>query len=138
MKSFVAIALFGLFAVALANPLTEDQVKKSQEHAAKCAAVHKVDGKVVHQLKKGDFSNEDESTKKFVHCFLQEAGLVDKDGKQNKEVIIQKLTKSGKKSEGDIKKVVEECDKVTGATADEKSYNGYKCYRMKIPAEELQ
>lgn len=132
MKSFVAIAVVGLFAVAFAVPLTEEQVKKSQENAAKCAAVHKVDGKVVHQLKKGDFSNNDESTQKFVHCFLQEAGLVDQHGKQQEDVILEKLTKSEKKDKAEIKKVMDECKHVDGTSDYNRSYNAYKCYRTKI------
>lgn len=132
MKAFVTIALVGLIAIASAVPLTDDQVKKSQEHAAKCAAVNKVDGKVVHQLKKGDFTNNNESTQKFVHCFLQEAGLVDQHGKQNVDVIIAKLTKSEKKDKAEIQKVVDECKSVEGTSDYNRSFNGYKCYRSKI------
>lgn len=132
MKSFTAIALVGLFAVALAVPLTEEQIQKSQEHVMKCAAKYNVEASVVQQLKNGDFSNSDESTQCFTHCFLQEAGLVDAHGNQNEAVIIAKLSQSAQKTESDIKNVYEVCKNVMGTSDCNKSYNAYKCYRTQL------
>lgn len=132
MKSFVAIVFFGLIAGAFTIPLTEEQIKKSQELVMKCAAKFNVEASVVQQLKNGDFSNSEESTQCFALCFLHEAGLVDEHGNQIESAIIEKLSLSAKKEKSEIKKVYDECKNVIGTSACNKSFEAYKCYRTKL------
>jgi hypothetical protein len=124
MKSFIAFAV--ILAVAFAAPLTDEQKAKAQQHAKKCIAETGADPAAVQKLKEGDYSNNDEKTQCFALCFLKEAGMVDAEGNQNEEVIIEKLSATHDKSK--VKAVVAKCKNQTG-TPCEKAFNAYKCYR---------
>lgn len=130
MKAFVAVAVFGLLAVAIAGPFTEDQMKKGQEHAAKCMAEHKVTPEIVQKIKSGDFSAVDDNVECFTLCFQQAAGFVDAQGNPNKDVIVQKLSTTKDKKE--VEAVFEKCKDVQGSTPCKKAFNGFKCYRSAI------
>lgn len=131
MKSFAIIVVFGIIACAIAAPLTEEQIKKGQEHVKTCIEKTKVDPAVVQQLKAGDFSNDDESTQCFALCFLKEAGFVDANGNQQEDVIVQKLAVE-EKDKPMIRSLVQKCKNVGGSSPCNKAFNAYKCYRSSL------
>ena len=125
MKSFVVI--FVLVTIATAVPFTEEQVKKGQEHVKKCVDETKVDPANVMKLKQGDFSADDEKSQCFALCFFREAGFMDTAGKQNENVIVEKL--SAGKDKASVKALYEKCRNEKGTSACNTAYNVYKCYR---------
>lgn len=127
MKSFVAIAIFGLLAVAAAQPFTEEQLKKGEELMKKCIGETKVNPEVVKQLKAGDFSNNDETSQRFTLCFLNAAGFVDANGNQQENVIIEKLSTTNDKAK--VKALYEKCKNEKGSSPHETAYVAFKCYR---------
>lgn len=130
MKSFVAFAIFGLLAVAAANPFTEEQVKKGQEHVKKCIAETNVDPANVQKLKQSDFSADDEKSQCFALCFFREAGFMDANGNQNKAVIVEKLSTNKDKSK--VESLYEKCKNEKGSSPCNTAFNVYKCYRSAV------
>lgn len=130
MKSFVAFVVFGLIAITVAHPFTDDQVKKGHEHVKKCVAETKVDPAAVQKLKDGDFSNDDEKLQCFALCFFREAGFMDAQANQNEEVIIQKL--STDKDSTKVKALFEKCKNEKGTSPCNTAFNVYKCYRSAV------
>lgn len=127
MKSFIAIAVFGLLAVAAALPFTDEQIQKGREHAKKCMEETGVDPAIVQKLKTGDFTGHDEKSECFTFCFLNNAGFVDATGAQNEAVIIEKL--SVDKDKAQVTALYEKCKNEEGSNACNKAFNMYKCYR---------
>lgn len=127
MKSFVAIALFGIISVAVAHPFTDEQIKKVQEHIKACIVETKVDPEVVGKLKAGDFSSNDEKAQCFTLCFLQKSGLMDANANQNESVIIEKLSVDKDKTK--VKALFDKCKNEKGSSPCETAFNVYKCYR---------
>lgn len=128
MKFFVAITILGFIAVTSAAPFTEEQMKHGQAHVKKCIGETGATPEDVGKLKAGDFSNEDEKVQCFSLCFFREAGFMDANGNQNRDVIISKL--STDKDKKAVEALYEKCkNSNTGATSCNKAFNAYKCYR---------
>lgn len=130
MKSFIAIAIFGLLAVAAAHPFTDEQVQKGREHAKKCIEESGIDPAVVQKLKAGDFAGHDEKAECFTFCFLREAGFVDDKGNQNEAVIVDKLSVDNDKTK--VQALYEKCKNEKGLSPCNQSYNIFKCYRSAV------
>lgn len=127
MKSYVAIALFGLLAVAAAHPFTEDQMQKADEHLKHCMAQEQIDPEVVKNLRAGDYSNVDAKVKCFILCFFQKSGFMDAQANQIENVIIEKLSVDNDPTK--VKALFEKCKNEKGATPCDTAFAVYQCYR---------
>lgn len=128
MKLFITFVVLAFVATTIALPFTEEQQKKGQEHVKKCVGETGATPEDVGKLKSGDFSNDDEKVQCFSLCFFREAGFMDANGNQNRDVIISKL--SVDKDKNAVEALFEKCkNSNTGATSCNKAFNAYKCYR---------
>lgn len=132
MKLFVAVVVFGLIAIAVAEiPLTDEQKAKAKQYMEECLAETGAAPTSVAELKQGDYSNIGDKEKCLVKCFLLKAQLINENGDQNLEYMKSKIP-----ADKDPKKVamaMEKCGKVEGTDACDKAFNGYKCYRDLMP-----
>lgn len=127
MKSFAVIAVFGLLAVVIAHPFTEDQLEKAREHVKKCIEQTGADPAVIPKLKAQDYSVQDEKTECLVLCIFREAGFLDENANQIEPVIVEKL--SVDKDRKQVQALFDKCKNEGGSSPCNKAFNLYKCYR---------
>lgn len=128
MKSFVAFAVLGFCAFAAAAPAMSDEQKaKARALVEACVKETKVDPSVPKMLKEGDFSTTDPNAAKFVYCFLRKANLIDSAGKQNIEMIKEKLLPHG--DQAAIDEAISKCKDIEGDSPEQSAWLAYKCYR---------
>lgn len=132
MKSFIAIALFGLLAVAAAAPaaVNEAQLEKAGKIIAACKEQHKVSDEVIAKLKKGEFAGMDNTAKCFAQCFMKSAGFTDDQGNMDPDTVMKKLANDQNREQ--IATIVETCKNKGGSTPCERGFNTYTCARAMI------
>ncbi|XP_026736312.1 general odorant-binding protein 56d-like [Trichoplusia ni] len=125
MKSFVILCIVVAGINAHSVHLPETQKEKAQAISKECIKESGVKTEVLEEAKKGHLS-EDETFKKFVHCFFHKADIVNADGKLNLDVALAKLPPGIDKA--DAEKLLKGCMNHTGKDAVDKTYEIFKCY----------
>ncbi|XP_052871177.1 general odorant-binding protein 56d-like [Anopheles cruzii] len=116
-----------LAAFAVAQPLTEEQQKKSETIALGCLEQHKsLNPEDLKLLRGGDFSKVDPETKCFLRCFLQQAKFMDADGKLNADLAIERLSVSQDKAK--VETLVKKCNVEPQADSCETAFKAIECY----------
>ncbi|XP_058062460.1 general odorant-binding protein 56d-like [Anopheles bellator] len=117
-----------LAAFAVAQPLTEEQQKKSDAIAVGCLDKHKtLNREDLKLLRGGDFSKVDAETKCFLRCFLQDAKFMDADGKLDSALAIERLSLSQDKAK--VEALVTKCS-VQQADPCETAFKAIECYQQ--------
>uniref|UniRef100_A0A499FUZ5 Uncharacterized protein n=1 Tax=Anopheles farauti TaxID=69004 RepID=A0A499FUZ5_9DIPT len=123
---FVSAVLF--VASVVAQPLTDDQMKKAEGFALGCLDQYKgLNKEHLVLLRDGDFSKVDGETKCFLRCFLQQAKFMDESGKLQNDYAIERLSLSREKSK--VEALVKKCS--TGSEAAdscETAFRAVECY----------
>nr|AXF48741.1 odorant-binding protein OBP44 [Lobesia botrana] len=130
MKSILVLCAF--IAVTCANnvQLSKMQKEKVQQFTVECMKQSGVKPEVLAEAKKQNFK-DDEALKKFMLCFFQKTGIMNRDGRLDIDVALSKLPQGADKV--GVKKALEECRMKKGRDAADTAFEVFKCYHRATP-----
>ncbi|XP_063394981.1 general odorant-binding protein 56a-like [Cydia fagiglandana] len=130
MKTLLVLAAFAAVTYANNVHLSQSQKDKVQQYTVECMKQSGVKPEVLAEAKKQNFK-DDEALKKFMLCFFQKSGIMDRDGRLNVDVALSKLPQGADKA--GVKKALEECRTKKGRDSADTAFEVFKCYHRATP-----
>ncbi|CAO1377763.1 unnamed protein product [Diamesa serratosioi] len=134
MKNFLLfILVLSLISVALAQftlrPPSPDRADSRIKAARICMRENKVKLDTIRKFRKGDFSNDDNSSKCFLKCFATKIGFFDKEGNIEMNYVHNALEEVVKDKEK-VDEIVTKCSPVESEEPNtcEFAFSAYQCF----------
>ncbi|CRK88150.1 CLUMA_CG001935, isoform A [Clunio marinus] len=80
------------------------------------------------KLLEGDFSDQTNEAKCFIHCVMSKEGFINQNNKPEVDFIVNQLTAKYKIPREELKNVVEKCSKFSSDSKCENAYELFECF----------